>query len=97
MAASSGRSRSPQRGDQPSPVGAGLAQHGEGSAWSRAEAEASYEADQLTQGALIRLADALDTTVPSRHGPRTTPVRGLAAPHPVMEPEHLSGRRIRTW
>jgi hypothetical protein len=100
---SSGRSRSPQGRDQSRRmVPLELAQE-EGSAWSGPDADASQESQQLTAGALIRLAGALDTTVSDRTGSRTTPVRGLAALHPVLdvlvviEPEHISGRRIRAW
>lgn len=57
----------------------------EGSARSGPDADASEESQQLTAGALIRLAGALDTTVSARTGSRTTPVRGLAALHPVLD------------
>ena len=82
---SSGRSRSPQGRDQSRRmVPLELAQE-EGSARSGPDADASEESQQLTAGALIRLAGALDTTVSARTGSRTTPVRGLAALHPVLD------------
>jgi hypothetical protein len=81
----SGRSRSPQGRDQSRRmVPLELAQQ-EGSAWSGPDADAFQG---LTAGALIRLAGALDTTVTSRTGSRTTPVRGLAALHPVLDHLH---------
>ena len=81
----SGRSRSPQGRDQSEPgVSLGLARQ-EGSAWTEPQVDASQEAEQLTAGALIRLAGALDATVSDRLGPRTSPVRGLAARHPVLD------------
>jgi hypothetical protein len=59
----------------------------EGSAWPGPAIDAVQESRRLTAEALIRPAGALDTTVTARSGSRTTPVRGLAALHPV--PDHL--------